>query len=83
MSIKNFNCVIDHFPCNLRVFAAAHDLNMYRTQQIHATQSFFFADHFISRQFYFLLFKKILRAQRSLSHSIVKKLDGVISRLEN
>jgi hypothetical protein len=32
---------------------------MCRTQQIHATQSFFFADHFISRQFSFLSFKNI------------------------
>jgi hypothetical protein len=82
VSIKHFNCVIDHFTCNLRVFAAAHDLNTCRTQQIHATQSFFFAGHFISRQFSFCC-SKILRAKRSLSLSIVKKLDGVISRLEN
>jgi hypothetical protein len=49
MSIKHFNCVINQFSCNLRVFAAAEDLNMCRTQQINATQSFFFAGHFISR----------------------------------
>jgi hypothetical protein len=61
MSIKHFKCVIDHFSCNLRVFAAAHDLNMCRTQRIHATQNFFFASHFISRQFSFLLFKNISR----------------------
>jgi hypothetical protein len=60
MSNKHFNCVIDHFPCNLRVFAAAHDLNVCRTQQIHATHSFFFAGHFISHQFSFLLFKNIV-----------------------
>jgi hypothetical protein len=30
------------------------------TQQIHATQSFFFAGHFISHQFSFLLFKNIV-----------------------
>jgi hypothetical protein len=41
------------------VFAAAHDLNMCRTQQIHAMQSFFFAGHFTSCQFSFLLFKNI------------------------
>jgi hypothetical protein len=46
------------------VFAAAHDLNMRRTQQIHATQSFFFAGHFISRQFSFLLFKNISRTAK-------------------
>jgi hypothetical protein len=46
------------------VFAAAHVLNMRRTQQIHATQSFFFAGHFISRQFSFFLFKNIVRTAK-------------------
>jgi hypothetical protein len=50
--------MIDHFPCNLRVFAAAHDLNTRRTQQIHATQSFFFAGHFISSEFSFFVVQK-------------------------
>jgi hypothetical protein len=36
---------------------------MCRTQQIYATQNFFFAGHFISRQFYFLLFKIIARTE--------------------
>jgi hypothetical protein len=43
------------------VFAAAHDLNICRTQQIHATQS---AGHFISRQFSFLLFENIARTAK-------------------
>jgi hypothetical protein len=43
---------------------AAHDLNMCCTQQIHATQSFFFASHFISHQFSFLLFKNIARTAK-------------------
>jgi hypothetical protein len=34
------------------------------TQQIHATQSFFFAGHFIQRQFPFLLFKNIARTAK-------------------
>jgi hypothetical protein len=46
------------------VFAAALDLNMCRTQQIHATQSFFFAGHFISRQFSFSLIKNIARTTK-------------------
>jgi hypothetical protein len=46
------------------VFAAAHDLNMRRTQQILATHSFFFAGHFISRQFSILLFKNIARTTK-------------------
>jgi hypothetical protein len=46
------------------VFADAHDLNMCRTQQFHATQSFFFAGHFISRQFSFLFFKNIARTAK-------------------
>jgi hypothetical protein len=37
---------------------------MCHTQQIHATQSFFFAGHFISRQFSFLLFKNIARTAK-------------------
>jgi hypothetical protein len=37
---------------------------MCRTQQIHATQSLFFAGHFISRQFSFLLFKNIARTAK-------------------
>jgi hypothetical protein len=67
VSIKHFNCVIDHFPCNLRVFAAAHDLNMYRTQQINTTKSFFFAGHLISRQFSFMLFKSIAHTAKFIS----------------
>jgi hypothetical protein len=37
---------------------------MCRTQQIHATQSFFFAGHFISRQFSFLMLKNIARTAK-------------------
>jgi hypothetical protein len=37
---------------------------MCRTQQIHATQSCFFAGHFISPQFSFLLFKNIARTAK-------------------
>jgi hypothetical protein len=37
---------------------------MCRTQQIHATQIFFFAGHFISRQFSFLLFKNVARTAK-------------------
>jgi hypothetical protein len=37
---------------------------MCRTQQIHATQSFFFAGHFISGQFSFLLFKNMARTAK-------------------
>jgi hypothetical protein len=71
VSIKHFNCVIDNFPCNLRVFAVSHNLNMCRTQ-IHATQSFFFAGHFISRQFSFLLFKNIARTVKFIPLSSEK-----------
>jgi hypothetical protein len=72
MSFSHFNCVIDHFPCNLRVLAAVQDLNMCRTQQIHATQSFFFADHFISRHFSFLLFENIARTTKFIPLSSEK-----------
>jgi hypothetical protein len=64
------------------VLAAAHDLNMCRTKQIHATQNFF-AGHFISRQFSFLLFKNIARKAKFIPLNSEKKIDGVIRKLEN